>query len=116
MSSDGGDRRRQPARTVDVLRDAVRNSPPHPAALRAMGRSIRVVAPRWESDPELAELVECARSRAHRAGELSPGAGDTLAPVLGPEARDVLAGWIRDGGYVRAVAEVVAHDPWLADQ
>ena len=81
-----------------------------------MGRSIRVVAPRWESDPELAELVECARSRAHRTGELSPGAGDTLASVLDPEARDVLAGWIRDGGYVRAVAEVVAHDPWIADQ
>ena len=36
--------------------------------------------------------------------------------ALEPAVRELVAGWVRDGGYERAVAEVVAHDPDLADQ
>lgn len=70
---------------------------------------------RLRSDPELAAAVERARSHAETAGELrSP---DPLPESeLTAEARDIVASWLGDGGYDRAVAEIAADDPDLADQ
>ena len=68
------------------------------------------------SDPELAAIVERARRRAQEADELQPAGGRPFESVLEPAARELVASWVRDGGYGRAVATVVADDPDLADQ
>lgn len=68
------------------------------------------------SDPELAAIVERARRRAQEADELQPPDGPPNESVLEPAAREIVACWVRDGGYDRAVAEVVADDPDLSDQ
>lgn len=68
------------------------------------------------SDPELVAIIERARRRAQEADELQPAGGPIFESVLDPAAREIVASWIRDGGYDRAVAEVVADDPDLANQ
>jgi hypothetical protein len=67
-------------------------------------------------DPELALVVERARRRAAAAGELEPSRAGTAEAPLAPEARVLVQEWLRDGGYDRAVALVVADDPELAIQ
>jgi hypothetical protein len=49
------------------------------------------------------------------AGELQPRRGG-FGSVLSRDAHPVVQGWVRDGGYDAAVAQVVADDPDLADQ
>ena len=68
------------------------------------------------SDPELSVIVERARRRAQEAHELEPAGDRPFESALEPAVRELVAGWVRDGGYERAVAEVVTHDPDLADQ
>jgi len=66
------------------------------------------------SDSELAAVVARARDRAREAGELQVGGSPTVASVLDPAARKIVAAWIRDGGFDRALAAVAADDPDLA--
>ncbi len=68
------------------------------------------------SDPALSAAVERARELAEATGEVqtSPWSGPVSA--LSPEAREIVAWWVRDGGYERALADVVANDADLADQ
>jgi hypothetical protein len=68
------------------------------------------------SDPDLAAVVARARRRARDAGELHPASDAPVASTLDPAAREIVESWIREGGYERAVAEVVADDPDLATQ
>jgi hypothetical protein len=49
-------------------------------------------------------------------GELRPRKVGTFTSPFTDEAREILAEWRRDGGYERALAEVVAQEPELADQ
>lgn len=71
---------------------------------------------RLRSDPELAAIIERARQEARAADELQPSESRFLESPLSPAAREVLASWVQDGGYDRALAEVAADDPELADQ
>jgi hypothetical protein len=71
---------------------------------------------RLRSDPELAALVARARGQAEAACELRQPLAEPVTCRLDPGAREIVVSWIRDGGYDRAVAEVVAADPDLADQ
>jgi hypothetical protein len=64
------------------------------------------------SDPELARLVEQARARAAEAGELLAAPMSIESP-LSDEARQIVASWLAEGGYARAVAVVEAEDPEL---
>jgi hypothetical protein len=67
-------------------------------------------------DPELAAVVDAARRRAERLGELSrPPARPYVSP-LGPEVADAVHRWLHDGGYAAALAQVVAEDPDLANE
>lgn len=66
--------------------------------------------------PHLAEVVARCRARAEEMGELRPRKVGTFASPFTDEAREILAEWRRDGGYERALAEVVAQEPELADQ
>jgi hypothetical protein len=68
------------------------------------------------SDPELVAAVDRARREAQRAGELRSSPPGRLDDFVDPEARAALARWVASGGYERALAEVVADDPDLADQ
>ena len=80
------------------------------------GRIIGGMALQLHSDPELAAVVARARRRAQEAGELHPAGNPPFESVLDPAAREIVVSWIRDGGYDRAVAEVVADEPDLATQ
>jgi len=71
---------------------------------------------RLRSDPALTAAVERAREVAEVTGELRASSASSPAASLSPEARRILAGWIGDGGYTLAVAEVAVFDPDLADQ
>jgi hypothetical protein len=64
------------------------------------------------SDPELAKLVEQARTRAAEAGELLTGPTAIESP-LSEEAREIVVSWLAEGGYDRAMAAVEAEDPEL---
>lgn len=66
--------------------------------------------------PHLAEVVARCRARAEEMGELRPRKVGTFKSAFTDEAREILAEWRRGGGYERALAEVVADDPELADQ
>lgn len=68
-------------------------------------------------DPELATVVERSRRRARELGELPhQGATVPVAAAISAEAREVIAGWLRDGGYDAAVAAIGAQDPDLANE
>lgn len=77
---------------------------------------MRSMATRLSSDPELASIVERARSQASAAGELRNLPPERLASVLNASAREVVASWVGGGGYDQALTEVIAEDPDLADQ
>ncbi|MGH9055509.1 MAG: hypothetical protein ACRDYY_06535 [Acidimicrobiales bacterium] len=66
-------------------------------------------------DPELAAVVEHARRRARETGELPRGPVSPFQSSIPPEARTVIAAWLRDGGYEKAVARIAAEDPDLAN-
>ncbi len=68
------------------------------------------------SDPALAAAVDRAREVAEATGELQTRVWSSPASSLSPEAREIVASWVRDGGYDGALADVVANDVDLADQ
>lgn len=68
------------------------------------------------SSPHLAEVVARCRARAEELGELRPRKVGTFKSAFTDDAREILEEWRRGGGYERALAEVVADDPELADQ
>ena len=68
-------------------------------------------------DPELAAVVERSRRRARELGELPrQRAAAPDAAVISTEAREIITGWLRDGGYEAAVAAIGAQDPDLANE
>ena len=74
------------------------------------------VTTRLHLDPDLADVVERARRRAADSGEWPRGTVQPFEPTIPSEAVDVISGWLRDGGYDRAIAQVVAEDLALATQ
>jgi hypothetical protein len=66
-------------------------------------------------DPEFAAVVERARRLAVEMGEIPARAGRSV-PTIPPEARQIIAEWLRGGGYEAAIAQVAAEDPDLANQ
>jgi hypothetical protein len=66
-------------------------------------------------DPEFAAVVERARRRAAEMGEIPARAG-RFEPTIPPEARQIIAEWLRGGGYEAAIAQIAAEDPDLANQ
>ena len=77
---------------------------------------MRLMATKLRSDPELAALVTRSRGQAETAGELRRPSDEPVTCKLEPRACEIVVSWIRHGGYDRAVAEIVAADPDLADQ
>lgn len=67
-------------------------------------------------DAELAETVRLARSRAEAMGELPRGPFAPFESTLPPEAKELIARWLRDGGYDEAIARIAIEDPDLANQ
>ena len=74
------------------------------------------MANRLTMSPELSDVVERARRAAREAGELLEPPPEPPRSHLSPEVRAVLADWKASGDFDRALAEVVADDPELADQ
>ena len=75
----------------------------------------RGMATELHLDPELAEAVRLARRRAEEMGELSRGPFAPFESALPPEARELIAGWLRDGGYDEAIARIALEGPDLAN-
>jgi len=75
----------------------------------------RGMAAELHLDPELAEAVRLARRRAEEMGELPHGPFAPFESTLPPEARELIAGWLRDGGYDEAIARIALEDPDLAN-
>ncbi|HEY3140293.1 MAG TPA: hypothetical protein VGJ86_04150 [Acidimicrobiales bacterium] len=73
------------------------------------------MATEFPLDPEFATVVERARLLAVEMGEIPARAGK-FEPTIPPEAREVIAEWLRGGGYEAAIALIAAEDPDLADQ
>jgi hypothetical protein len=48
-------------------------------------------------------------------GELPRGPFAPFESTLPPEARELIAGWLRDGGYDEAIARIATEDPDLAN-
>ncbi len=71
---------------------------------------------RLGSDPALAAAVDRAREAAEAAGELRTQPWPGLAALLPPEARTLVAAWVRDGGYAQAAAAIIAGDEDISDQ
>ncbi|MGH9150832.1 MAG: hypothetical protein ACRD03_00165, partial [Acidimicrobiales bacterium] len=71
---------------------------------------------RLGSDPAPVAAVDRAREVAEAAGELRTEPWSGASVPLPPEARDVVAAWVREGGYERAVAAISATDDDLSDQ
>lgn len=74
------------------------------------------MATRLRSDPALTDAIERARELAEASGELQARPWPAASSPVPPEAAELVAAWVRDGGYSRAVAGVVATDADLADQ
>lgn len=67
-------------------------------------------------DPELEAVVDRGRRLAAEMGELRPKRVGTYRSPFTDEARAIVAGWKRSGGYERALVEIAASDPDLAVQ
>lgn len=67
-------------------------------------------------DPELAAVVERSRRRARELSELPYRATVPVETAISPEAREIIVGWLRDGGYDAAVTAIGAQDPDLANE
>jgi hypothetical protein len=65
-------------------------------------------------DPELAAVVEQARRRAADSGEWPRRPRRAFQSDMPTEAANVIAEWLRDGGYDEAIAQITAEDPDLA--
>jgi len=74
------------------------------------------VATELHLDPELEEVVRVARRRAEEMGELPRGPFPPFESTLTPEARKLIAEWLRDGGYDEAIARIAIEDLGLANQ
>lgn len=68
------------------------------------------------SDSEFADVVARARRTAAEHGELRPPRVGAFESPLPPEVHEVVAEWLRDGGYDAAIAEVSREDPELATE
>lgn len=68
------------------------------------------------SDSEFADVVARARRTAAEHRELRPPRVGVFESPLPPEAREIVAEWLRDGGYDAAIAEVSREDPELATE
>lgn len=77
--------------------------------MKSMSRTLR-------SDPELNAAIDRARELAEAAGELRGSPLSANPASLPAEAAEIVASWVREGGYSRAAADVAAADPDLADQ
>jgi hypothetical protein len=66
-------------------------------------------------DPEFATVVERARRLAVEMGEIPARAG-RFEPTIPPEAREIIAEWLRGDGYEAAMALIAAEDPDVANQ
>lgn len=71
---------------------------------------------RLTMSPELRDVVERARRAARDAGELLDPPSAPYRSPLSPEVQVVLREWRDSGEFDRALAEVIADDPDLADQ
>ena len=74
------------------------------------------MATRQRLDENLARVVERGRVRAAESGELTPRRVGPIESVFTDEAREIVAGWRRDGGYEQALIAIAAADPDLAVQ
>ena len=74
------------------------------------------MATRLGSDPALIAAIERARELAQESGELRARPWPAASSSLPPEAAEIVASWVRDGGYSDAVAELAATDADRADQ
>ena len=73
----------------------------------------------WQTagdEPELNEAVERASTGAREVGELLDPPTEPFRSPLSPEVQSVLREWRDSGEFDRALAEVIADDPELADQ
>jgi len=59
-------------------------------------------------DPELASVVERSWRRTRELGELPHRATVPVETAVSAEARQIIAGWLDDGGYEHAVAAISA--------
>ena len=62
---------------------------------------------------ELRRAIDEARRAAAEAGELNTGPLPNASPLSEP-ALAIFSAWVDEGGYDRAVADVIAGDPDLA--
>jgi len=67
-------------------------------------------------EPDLAAVVDRARTLTEDAGEVTPGQGMSFESRVPPEVGVAIIELLRDGTYAAAVARVVADDPDLADE
>jgi hypothetical protein len=67
-------------------------------------------------DPELAAVVERARRQAAEMGELPRGPFPARESQIPAEAADLIAEWLRGGGYDEAIARIASEDPELANE
>lgn len=78
--------------------------------------TILTMSTEFRLDPELASVVERSRRRARELGELPHRPAVRVEAAIPVEAREIVAGWLRDGGYEAAVAAIGAEDPDLANE
>lgn len=74
------------------------------------------MATRQRLDENLEGVVERSRARAAASGELSPQSVGPIESVFTDDARKIIAGWQREGGYEQALVAIAAADPDLAVQ
>ena len=82
----------------------------------AMTDTVALVANNPRMSPELSESIERARERAREEGELLDPPTEPFRSPLPPDVQAVLREWRDSGDFDRALAEVIADDPELADQ
>lgn len=61
-------------------------------------------------------MVELGRRRAEEAGELRFDPRSPVESAIPPEVAEVIATWLRDGGYEQAIARIAVEEPDLAIQ
>lgn len=74
------------------------------------------MANRLSMSPELSEAIDRARRGAREASELIDPPTEPFRSPLSPEVQAALREWRDSGDFDRALAEVIADDPDLADQ
>ena len=67
-------------------------------------------------DPALVTVVERSRAHAAAAGEVTAPHRGPLRSPLSLEEQRLVCEWLDEGGYERALAEIVAEEPGMANQ